>query len=725
MFSFSRHSTDTIQTRPSVGFYVDDFSVASVASGSANPPLDDIERIEILRGPQTTYFGRSATGGAINIITKKPDETPMAKIRAGYGSYDTYQIGAIGNVPITDNLFVRGGLSYEETDGAIKNLHPDGNDADGQYINARLAVRWQPDNWTFDLTGQLIRSDEGNLGRIPTGVDIGGPATYTTVGGISGEASCGLGADLYFPKNNRYNCENADTYTNTENDLVSLKAVYDAGAVTFTSITGYIETRFDQLEDLDNAGTDGFNRHNDYTSQSFSQELRISSAEPFDLGGLGVGWTLGGYYYDDDFRANNTIISGADVAPVLVGFLTVPGDYPNENAQFVERDGWAFFADFDIHLMDSLTLTAGVRYSEDNDHQYWEDTYTSFACAPRMVVGGVIPPLAAGCELRPDQTDPLPAYSDGTNYYVTGGRLDQLAGYPYGDAKNSSNDVSPRIALTWRPTANHSLYATYSTGYRPAGTRVAPDSVVDPNVLDVRSFFDKEDVTNYEIGWKGSFADGKVYGELSLFRIDWDDMQVRISRSVCTPAPGVVVEISDPACAGLPFYPDNRVRNAKSARSQGVEFSLVTKPVDGLMLSGNVGYLDAEFKDFTDSEIGDVSGRRMPFSPKWSLSGSGRYEWAVKDDMTANLRADVIYRTSTYLRLTDLGSSGFPYETGANTMVNLGAGLDWENYSLNVSVNNVFEEDVPGGIDSFSGLGVVTMPSPRTWLLTWTAKFGG
>ena len=137
-----------IQTRPSVGFYVDDFSVASVASGSANPPLDDIERIEILRGPQTTYFGRSATGGAINIITKKPDATPMAKIRAGYGSYDTYQIGAIGNVPITDNLFVRGGLSYEETDGAIKNLHPDGNDADGQYINARLAVRWQPDNWT-------------------------------------------------------------------------------------------------------------------------------------------------------------------------------------------------------------------------------------------------------------------------------------------------------------------------------------------------------------------------------------------------------------------------------------------------------------------------------------------------------------------------------------------------------------------------------------------------
>jgi|GEM_PF-1879975 len=714
-----------IQTRPSVGFYVDDFSVASVASGSANPPLDDIERIEILRGPQTTYFGRSATGGAINVVTKKPNDETMAKIRAGYGSYDTYQFGAIGNVPLSDNLFIRGGVSYEETDGAIKNLHPDGNSADGEFLNARVAVRWQPASWTFDLTGQLIRSDEGNLGRIPTGVGIGGPAVgVTNAAGI--RATCVDRAELFFPANNRFNCENADTFTKTENDLVTLKAFYDAGSVTFTSITGYIETRFDQLEDLDNGGADVFNRANDYTSESFSQEVRLASAEPLDMGAFDLGWTIGGYYYDDEFQANNTIISGTDVSPAFIGFLTVPGDHPNENSQNVNRDGWAIFGDFEIGLSEQLTLTAGVRYSEDNDEQFWTDTFTSFACGTREVIGGVVPPLAPGCALRPDQLEPLPVFANGMGqFFVTGGRLDQITNNPFVTAENSSTDVSPRIALTWRPNDNHSIYATYSTGYRPAGTRVAPDSGGVGASGDTRSFFDKEDVTNYEIGWKGNFADGRLYGELSLFRIEWDDMQVRLSRTVCEPTPGVLIETTDPACDGLPFFPDNRVSNANSARSQGAELSLLGRPTDGLTLTGSVGFLDSEFTDFTNSSIGDVTGARLPFSPKWSLAGSAQYDWAVSPDVDASLRGDVIHRTSTFLRFSDLTNPGFPFETGDSTMVNLGGSLEWQNHTINISVNNVFEEDVAGGIETFSGLGAVVLPSPRTWLLSWTAHFGG
>ena len=714
-----------IQTRPSVGFYVDDFSVASVASGSANPPLDDVERIEILRGPQTTYFGRSATGGAINVVTKKPNDEAMAKIRAGYGSYDTYQFGAVGNVPLTDNLFVRGGISYEQTDGFVKNLHPDGNDADGEFINGRIAVRWQPMDWTFDLTGQIIRSEEGNLGRIPTGVDVGGPAVGpTNAAGIG--ATCGVAqTEFFFPANNRFNCENVDTFTETENDLVTFRAFYEADQFTFTSITGYIETRFDQLEDLDNGGADVFNRRNNYTSESFSQEIRLASAEPLDLGGMDLGWTLGGYYYDDAFQADNTIISGADTAPAFVGFLTVPGDYPNENNQFVNRDGWALFADFEIQLVDSLTLTAGVRYSEDNDEQFWTNTYTSFACAPRMIVGGVIPPVAAGCELRPDQLGTLPIFTDGTDFFVTGGRLDQIANNPFPSGTNSSTDVSPRVALTWRPDDNHSVYVTYSTGYRPAGTRIAPDSTGIGSLGDTRSFFDKEDVTNYELGWKGSFADGRLYGEFSLFRIDWNDMQVRLSRTVCEPTPGVLVETSDPACNGLPFFPDNRVNNANSARSQGAEFSLLARPTDGFIVSGSVGYLDAEFTDFVNSDLGDVSGRSMPFSPKWSLAGSASYDWELGNGMGASLRGDVIHRSTTFLRFGDLNSPGFPYETGPNTIVNLGASLEFDNHRLNISANNVFEENVPGGLESFSGLGAVVLPSPRSWMITWTSQFGG
>ena len=178
-----------IQTRAAVGYFVDDFSVGSVASGAANPPLNDVERVEILRGPQGTYFGRNATGGAINIVSKKPSADALAKLSVGVGNFGTYHAGALVNYPIADDLFVRIGLSHDESDGHIENLHPSGNDADYKNLNVRGALRWQPGDWTVDLTVQTVQEDEGNLGRMhfqglggtppvffPTG--IGSPADF-------------------------------------------------------------------------------------------------------------------------------------------------------------------------------------------------------------------------------------------------------------------------------------------------------------------------------------------------------------------------------------------------------------------------------------------------------------------------------------------------------------------------------------------------------------------
>ena len=270
-----------IQSRPAIGFNVDEFSVSSVASGSANPPLDDIERIEILRGPQGTYFGRNATGGAVNVVTRKPDANPMAKVRVGYGSFETISVGALGNVPVQDNLFVRGGIAWEQSDGAVENLSPTGNDADYDDLNARLAIRWQPENWTIDLSGQLIREDQGNLGKIPTGAR---PAGFLGAGpGASGSedavSTCGRGADLFLQNgNDKYNCEDQDTFQKIDNRLVMLRAEYAGERFSFTSITGNLATDFEQFEDLDNSGWDIFNRFNDYSANSFSQEVRLNSA---------------------------------------------------------------------------------------------------------------------------------------------------------------------------------------------------------------------------------------------------------------------------------------------------------------------------------------------------------------------------------------------------------------------------------------------------------------
>ncbi len=720
-----------IQSRPAIGMNVDEFSVSSVASGSANPPLDDIERIEILRGPQGTYFGRNATGGAINIVTRKPDENAMAKVRVGYGSFETYTVGAVGNVPVMDDLFVRGGIAFEQSNGAVENLSHTGNDADHEDLNARLAIRWQPENWTIDLTGQIVREDQGNLGKIPTGQR---PAGFLSFGpGASGTtdpvSTCGLGEDIFFQNgNDRHNCEDQDTYQEVENSLVLLRIQYDAERFTFTSITGNQRSDFEQFEDLDNSGWDIFNRLNRYDAESFSQEVRLNSADDWEIGGREFNWTVGGLVYNDRFNVDNRIIAGQDVVPGFIGFLTVPGDRPNENEQNVERDGWALFFDLSYEVIDDLTLSFSGRYSEDNDEQWWENTYASFDCGTRPVVDGVPAPLLPGCELRPDQ-HPLPIYqTGGGGMFVSGGRFPQNI---FNAGKNDSTDFSPRLGISWAGWEDHNLYFTWSRGYRAAGIRVAADAggraavVGEALAIDSRSFFDKERVSSFEWGWKGSFNQDRTYAELAVFLTQWDDMQVRLDRFVCPLASGELVPFDSPQgvdCVGGP-QPDSRVNNAEEAESKGFEFSVQTLVGENLQLGAFAGYSDAKFKDFKNSAFGDVSGQRLPNAPKWTAGANGQFNWQI-GPANAYLRAEVIYRDSFTTQFNHQDRPEFPYVADDVTLVNLQAGFDWQNHNLNVSVDNLFDEDYTLAAEDFSQTGTVVQPHPAWVRVSWTTRFG-
>ena len=724
-----------IQSRPAIGFNVDEFSVSSVASGSANPPLGDVERIEILRGPQGTYFGRNATGGAINVVTRKPDDSTSAKVSASYGSFNTQSLGVIGNVPLQDNLFARAAIAWEQSDGVVENLSPTGNDADNEGVNARVALRWMPQRWIIDLSAQIVQEDQGNLGKIPTGIS---PAGFLGFGpGAQGTtdmtSTCGRGEDLFFQNgNDQYNCEDQDTYLSFDNQLYILRAEYSAERFSLTSITGALNTEFEQLEDIDNSGWDIFNRTNDYSATSFSQEVRLNStSNDWMLGDRAVQWMLGALVYEDEFDVNNRIISGTDVAPGFVGFLTVPGDYPNENEQNVERDGWAVFFDLSFDIRDDLVLSVSGRYSEDNDAQYWRNTYASFSCGTRSVVDGVEAPLAQGCALRPDQTAPLPITRDGGgNMYVTGGRFAQNL---FTDGENDSTDFSPRIALNWSASEDHNLYFNYSRGYRAAGMRTAPDSdELGPAAqlglapaVDTRSYFDKEQVSNYEVGWKGSFNQQRSYAELAVFWMVWEDMQVRLDRFVCALASGELVEVGSPEganCVGGP-QPDNSVNNADEAEIKGFEFSLQSLVGEWAQLGGFVGYSDGEFTEFPNSTFGDLGGQTIPYAPKWSAGINGELVWPTPNG-EAYVRAELLYRDSFITQFGFMDQSGFPFEAEEVTLVNLQAGIDWGSHNLNLSVDNLLGEDYTLGTETFSQTGGVVLPHPTFVRLTWTASVG-
>ena len=108
----------------SFGVYLDEFNIANNATKTANPRLQDLARLEVLRGPQGTYFGRNATGGALNLSTTLPNEEIAYELGGGYSRFNTWEVNAMVNAPITDNLFIRGVVSYEESDGFLRNLSP-------------------------------------------------------------------------------------------------------------------------------------------------------------------------------------------------------------------------------------------------------------------------------------------------------------------------------------------------------------------------------------------------------------------------------------------------------------------------------------------------------------------------------------------------------------------------------------------------------------------------
>ena len=146
----------------SFGIYLDEFNIANNATKTANPQMQDLQSLEVLRGPQGTYFGRNATGGALNLTTKKPNELFEYEFGAGYAEFNTWQVSTVINVPVSDTFFVRAVGFYEESDGFLTNLSRTGSTDAYEHINFRVAARWVPnEQFTADLSVMRTIENDG------------------------------------------------------------------------------------------------------------------------------------------------------------------------------------------------------------------------------------------------------------------------------------------------------------------------------------------------------------------------------------------------------------------------------------------------------------------------------------------------------------------------------------------------------------------------------------
>jgi iron complex outermembrane receptor protein len=681
----------------------DEFNISTIARGTANPPIYDIQSIEVLRGPQGTYFGRNAVGGALNIVPKQPHGEFEAQIDVGIGNYASYEASGMVNVPVSDNFFLRASFFNEWSDGFVKNAFENENgDAVGkegfEVHSARIHARWEPtERLTFDLSVQRVETEQGYEPRLASCIDASfGFNPFDP--GLSGDVGC-YRYDGALPsgvgENKKYVYMNSPFTTNNQADLIVGKINYDFDAATLTIIAGQIESDHDQYQDLDRSGEDWVDRTNVYTATAKSIEARVSSS-----GGGRLNWTAGVYAFDDSLVAANAILIKNFLGPWL------RGDKANENVININRDGWAAFADFTWDLTDTLTLSLGGRYSDDNDEQFWTDVYAANPRVPLSADGGV----------------PIPGvtyYENGGELWRSGGRTAQTEGT---SAENGGDDFSGRLALTWAYSENSNLYASISQGYKSAGVRVNPDSGGENT-----SIYDKEKLTNYEAGIKATFNEGRSRFNFAVFYMDWEDFQADIRESFCRLPNGDLVpnDGSVPAdqCTIIPL---DRTLNAPAASSKGFEASYDTLFGDNWRFNIAIGYLDAQFDDFSNAVIGgqevDLSGTTLPVSPEWTAFSSLQYDFNM-GAYASFVKGEWSFTDGYTARIQDTTRKEFPYDVPSYHVFNLRAGIEFDKSRLVLSVENVADDDYYTGVETFSFRGVTLDVHRRTFFARYTAYF--
>ncbi|HEY6483374.1 MAG TPA: TonB-dependent receptor [Steroidobacteraceae bacterium] len=455
----------------SFGFYIDDFNVAQ---GTSNPEIVDIDRIELLRGPQGTYFGRNSVGGAINITTKQPTNDFYAEASAQYSSFDTLDTHAIVNLPLIDDLLAVRVVGRDETsNGNIRNINLIGGGNDSKYTYGKIIVRLTPnDRLTIDTTGTATAETVGMRNGVPSGVlgDFSASVLYSGPPYNGNAIPDGVG---FYPNNvSRVNF-NRPQDDGSHFNYVSNRIKYHADAFDVTNVVGYLYSNEFEGGDIDGSSLDFFYEQESIKRTSLSEELRIQS-----VAGHAVDWTGGVYFGHDSGHVTQYTFAGADGA-LLFG---VPNGFELTSSLGDSADvSVAGFGEGVWHIDPKLNLTVGARYTHERVEN---DAYNT--------------------------SGPL------TLNYVNGGA--------------SFNNFSPRVSLLYLATDQVNVYGTISRGFKAGGIEAQPTASGGNQV------YKPETLTNYELGLKSESADKRLRLDADLFYMDWKDIQA--DYSIGQQAPG-------------------------------------------------------------------------------------------------------------------------------------------------------------------------------------------
>ena len=650
-------------------------------------PMFDLERVEVLRGPQGTLYGKNTTGGAVNFITKKPGKENEGYITVGVGNYSLFEAEAAFNLALSETLAVRLAGTWAEADGWFENVNSgldDGSSVDQHAV--RLSALWQPkENLEIILRASAAESTPTTWGtkllveQQPTWFGVYG--LYSAFGGTPLTEPTQAGLDFFETSTD------LDAERSLESEAVSLTIGWDIShQYTLTSITSWDDGEIFNITEADGA----INRANEnryFTeAEQFTQELRLTSNldGPFNF-------VTGLYYSDEQLNAATNIATFLDVdfnldggldfndcldpLAVAFGFPPSAGGAATEalfnslgfslggfatlgcgaaNSFEQERASVAAYFDGNYAISDALTLRFGVRYTDDETDQKDFNGHR--------------------------------AGSDGTPVLgtINGGSLDPLASA--GDLSFSDKETTYRIGLDYTLGNDTLLHVSYATGYRAGafngGAAGQPAE---------RDFVEPEELDSFEIGFKSMLWGNRLRLNASAFHYSYENQQF-VDVDTITFAQTLV--------------------NIEESELSGLEVEATLRVTPNFIASLGVGILDAEIKDgFLDGA--DVAGEPLPNGADLNANASIDWEMVATDLGRLTLHADATYLDEVSY---DIGSG----EADSYTLVN--AGLSFvandEQWAVSLWCKNIADEEYATWFGDFTqtiGHAAAIVGAPRTY----------
>jgi outer membrane receptor protein involved in Fe transport len=696
------YNADALGVYPAVSVSIDQAPMPFPVLASHS--MYDLERVEVLKGPQGTLFGQNSTGGAINYVAAKPKDIVEAGFSLDYGRFNEVHGTAYVSGPISETLGMRLAVDAAHRDDWQYNFLRKDSNGEQNYVAGRLITVWKPtDRLKFELNvnGSVDRSEPQALQIIasmpseptaPTAEELNAVLTPRKLRAanwsITGRESNALqsATEAARPSGNR---KLFQAFLRTDLDVTD--------DITLTSITTYNHLKQKMSFDLDGSQYELVdNPRDDGTIKDFSEELRLSNASAV---GARFRWTVGASYNSSNVKEYQDITYGDNsLSNAGTNFIHISG---------VDNRGkmttYAVFANGEYDVTDQITFKAAARYTKsinknvmcNKDPAADRNLSNLFMLLGELLGGKVIPLGPDDCYSLNDQN---------------------LPGDPFRN-KLSEDNVSWKVGVDFKASADTLLYANVSRGYK-AGSFPVITASLQSQLLPAT----QESVTSYEAGFKTRLGGNLVQLSGAVFYQDYKDKQIQ--GTVATGLFGLL----------------QRLDNVPKSRIFGVEADLVLRPVTGLTLTGSASYLDSKVRKYAGTSVfgaeTDFAGSRLPFAPKWTLVGDIDYRLPTSSGGAFFVGGAVNYRTSvdayvggSTLQIPDNGVNRWtqrvPFKIDGYAIVDARLGYEFPEERITISVwgKNVFNKYHVTNIISYNDIITQSTGMPATYGATLKVRW--